>query len=157
MILGRIQKESYIPFIKKASKVKWQSVTNEEVIKCILSITECHPYYVNFVCSRLWRAPHPPTLSTVEQCWEQIQQEELGDVAAKVEKLSINQKRLLQYIAMKAPLKRPSSRETIAALNISSRGIMQSLKGLENMDFIEKTKEGIHIVDPLIRSILVKA
>jgi len=73
-----------------------------------------------------------------------------------VDGLSINQKKLLNYIAHRGILTHPTSQEHQHKLHLTSRGMAQSLKGLLEKDFVEKVNKGIRIIDPLLKAILLQ-
>lgn len=53
--LERISSSHYHKYIKNAFMKKYKQEIGGDVIKAILSTTENHPYYVNLLCSRLWK------------------------------------------------------------------------------------------------------
>lgn len=157
--LKRIDSEHYINFINKAAKKRWRKALGKEGINIILKITECHPYYVNYLCSQLWREKIMPNVEGIQQTWSQLCDEETSNVANDIASLSINQKKLLEFIAHKRVLANVTSKEVLQEVKLTSRGIQQSLKGLLDKDLIENIDDGggVRIVDPLLKSILLRA
>lgn len=153
--LKRIDKAHYEKFLQKAAQQRWQAKLDENAISTISSLTENHSYYINFICSRLWRNDKAPTVNQIEEAWINICEEELSTVAEDLAPLTVNQKRALKYIATLGLLNEPTSKEHALALNLTSRGLSQSILGLENADFIEKTPQGYRVVDPLLKTVLL--
>lgn len=154
--LQRISTESYQKFLNHAAVYKWNEPLPSDVFDEIIILTENHPYYVNYLCSKLWIHDRVPDIDLVKKSWEELCDEEASNLAADIDSLSINQKRLLNYIALKGMLTDPNALSHQQKLLITARGLQQSLKGLLNNDFVEKTKNGIRIVDPLLKTILLK-
>lgn len=157
--LKRIERAHYIRFLSQASKKQWKSDISMSALDEILDLTECHPYYVNYLCSELWDRETPPTREIVEDSWRLICKLEATSVAEILAEISDNQKALLLYIAQHKVMFSPSSREAMSALKLTSRGILQSLKGLVDKDLVEEIevsgKKGYRVLDPLIRQILL--
>jgi hypothetical protein len=157
--LDRISKDHYVKFLNLASKQTWKKELSVSALDEILDSTECHPYYVNYLCSELWRQTAPPQEPDVEQVWMEMCRIEGSAIAEALAALRENQKAMLLHIAKQGVLYRPSSSETMTELNLTSRGALQSLKGLMERDFVEKIivngKEGYRVLDPLMKQVLL--
>ncbi len=155
--LQRIKEKDYITFINKAAKKRWGSSLSDKSMQNIFEATQCHPYYVNYTCSHLWRNKTVPSADSVYKAWSTICDNELSNIANDIDALSINQKKLLELIARQDILFNPTKKETQQAVMLTSRGILQSLQGLLVKDIVEKTSnDGIRIVDPLLKTVLLR-
>lgn len=154
--LQRIAYEDYSNFLNDAARTKWSKELLQSNLDEILKLTERHPYYVNYLCGNLWHLNKLPTVEQIRSVWMQMCNEEASGIAMDIEALSLNQKKLLDYIAQKGALINSTAQEHQQRLRLTSRGILQSLKGLLEKDIVEKTNEGIKIIDPLLKSVLLR-
>lgn len=154
--LKRIKAEDYIKFLNHAAQKEWSNNLDPTVINSILTLTERHPYYVNYLCSHLWRLDYPPTVEQVQNIWNQMTNEEANGLAIELDGLTLNQKRLLEYIAQKGGLTHMTAQKNQQQLQLTSRGILQSLTGLLEKDFLEKNDGQINIVDPMLKTLLLR-
>ena len=62
IVVERIGQEDYEKHINKLSKKRWKAIWKDSALSTLFELTECHPYYVNNLCLRLWDSPlqHPP-------------------------------------------------------------------------------------------------
>ncbi len=72
--LGRIANEHYIDYIQTAAHEQWNAYLTENTIIRILELTENHPYYVNYLCSKLWLYDLPSE-ADVDACWDKCAKE----------------------------------------------------------------------------------
>jgi AAA+ ATPase superfamily predicted ATPase len=157
LYLERIRKEHYVAYIQSAAKVKWQSKLDEMVIDRILTLTECHPFYVNLLCSELWVKKDKPNLQVVDNTWFQCLQEDYRHIQALLEPLSVNQLNVLRIIACSDYLSEPTSFDFIQMVGLSVGSVQRALSYLFEHDYIYRSKEGIiEVVDPLIKMALRK-
>ena len=68
IILNRIDEEDYIKYFKKAEENTLNFNITDLAIEKIFYHTEKHPYYINLLCSRLWRL-EKITDDIVDQVW----------------------------------------------------------------------------------------
>lgn len=152
--LDRIQAKHYIPYIQKAATKQWQEKLPSKVINTILNLTECHPYYVNLLSSKLWRS-NLPNEKNVIQCWESCAEENRSQVEREIDLLSFNQKRLLISLARFGPTEQPTSQAFLQKVGLSSTSLSQSLSVLMEKDYLYKdAKEIYRLLDPLFNQIL---
>ncbi len=150
----RISEKSYIEHIQKIAKITWNQHLPDRILSAIFAYTECHPYYVNLVCSRLFLLNFPDN-ETVSQLWSQYLLEERSGVASELELLSKNQRKLLTAISRYNGTNAPLGKEFIHKANISKATIEQSLSFLEKKDYVYRDKNGfIQALDPLMKSVL---
>lgn len=152
--LGRIKKEEYESFIQKLALDHWQEKLSEAVINEILHLTECHAYYVNRLCAKLWNLENIPSLKDLQSTWSELVEEEFGSVANDISALTKNQRIVLQALSRFPLLKEPSSTHFLQKVGLSPRSTKIALDALENTDHIEHLPEGFRVIDPVIRHIL---
>lgn len=156
MTLERISEAEYIKHIERISKERWGTPIATETVKAICFYSERHPYYVNVICSRmlLGKKPSPEDIQTL---WDQYVIEERSNVAAEVDLLSVNQKKLLTILARENGHQALSGKEFVKKANMSKATIVQAHDFLERKDYVYKDEEGvIRVLDPLIKAVLSK-
>ncbi len=155
IILNRIAAEHYQTHIHHASKQTWRQIITEKVVELILSLTELHPYYVNLVCSRLWLNKKPPTLQEVKACWDQLAIEDRSQIAAELDLLSNNQRKLLISLARHGNTSALLSKEFSRLANLSTSSVAQALAVLEKKDYIYQDVAGCYqLIDPLMKKVI---
>lgn len=155
IILDRISAEHYKLYIQHAGKQHWRQAVVEEVIELILSLTELHPYYVNSVCSRLWLNKKPPTVHEVNAYWDRLAIEDRSQIAAELDLLSNNQRKLLISLARHGNTSVPLSKEFSRLANLSTSSVAQALAVLEEKDYIYQDANGYYnLIDPLMKKVI---
>ena len=153
--IERIHQKHYIPFLNKIAKLTWKSELDENVIMSIFNRTELHPYYINALCSILWREKIPPKQQDVEKVWHDYILQEKSKTAKELTNLSTSQKRLLISIA-KGDNKEITGKTSLRKLDLSSGAVIKALNYLERNDYIAKNSDGYyHVIDPLLKSSLI--
>lgn len=153
--LQKIKASDHKNFIEKAAKKHWHQDLSGQTLEEIVELTDGHPFYVNYLCSRLWLLEKLPTHSIVAETWQQICQDEISQVANDLSSLTHNQVCILRQIATAQSFKPTLTKEQLQQLDLTSRGLQKSLKGLLDRDFIELLEGNYRIIDPLIKTILM--
>lgn len=154
IVLPRISKADYTNLFQKAAQVTWKKKIDFDIIERIFLFTERHPYYINQLCSRLYRLNNI-RFDDVEKIWKTYATEERSQIAEELDLLSKNQRRLLIVLARNNEIKEPHGRDFQIISKMPSASITQSLTFLIKKDYVYKTKEGyFKLVDPLIKYIL---
>jgi uncharacterized protein len=154
IILDRISENEYRKYIQNTAKLTWKKQLSGEVLKKIILITERHPYYVNLICSKLWKKGLP-SLESVELIWRNYIMEERSQVANEIELLSKNQRKLLSVLARHDGTNAPRSHEFEQKAEMSGATIAQALVFLEKHDLIFKNEMNYYLIlDPLIKAVL---
>jgi AAA+ ATPase superfamily predicted ATPase len=154
IILDRISGDEYRKYIQSAAKKTWPKILSEDVIQKIMSVTERHPYYVNLICSKLWKQKLPQ-VNDVDTLWKNYMMEERSQVANEIELLSKNQRKLLSVLSRSNGTDAPRSREFEKMAEMSGATIAQALDFLEKRDYIFRNETNRYIVlDPLIKAVL---
>lgn len=157
ILLNRIDPADYMKYFNKAAKKTWQKTLEMPVVEKIFEFSQCHPYYVNDLCSRLWLAAHPPKVTDAIHAWEQLSLETASSLAQDLEQLNPKYRHLLKLIAKQEKLTSLFNKEFLQACQFSQRGLSLAIDKLMQYDFIEKTTDGvIRIIDPLLFYLLTK-
>ena len=149
--LNRISADNYEDFIQNAAKQQWGKFLTQTTLKKILSLSNCHPSYINRICGYFWLLHEFPTPVRIEQYWQHFIQSRHAEFTEYILRLSGNQKKVLAYLA-KYPVKHATTHEVCRSIGLSESSIRQALKKLLLADYLYKDKEGIiHVLDPAFR------
>lgn len=155
MRLERIEESAYLSILKTRANKKWQSTIDDEIIREILALTKCHPYYVNALCRQLWKG-EKPTLAVVQQEWFNYVDSQNSWITDDLAKLSPNQRNILAGLAYNSVFE-PYSQEFSSKVKIGASSIKKSLGILLKNDFVFKTKQGQYkVLDPAVETYLHK-
>ncbi|EKD72941.1 MAG: hypothetical protein ACD_45C00507G0006 [uncultured bacterium] len=153
--LERISQEAYAKHIQKVALKIWKTALSQTVLDTLFNYSECHPYYMNLLCSRLLLASRAPTSDLVEKNWFQYVTEERSSVASEIDLLSKNQRKLLTVLSRTNGTDAPLGQKFIQQANMSKATIDQSLTFLEKRDYLYKNEHGyMKVLDPLIKAVL---
>jgi hypothetical protein len=157
MKLHRIDKAHYQSFIKKASKNTWASLISGESINRILSLTECHPYYVNRLCRLLWDEEKSPTVEQIDAVWQKyVDAQKIDWISDMISRLTVNQRTVLAGLA-KLPEKEPRGRDFTNRLNVSSSSIQRTITTLMKGDLVYKdSDEYYQVLNPTVKTVLAE-
>jgi len=148
--LDRISVKHYENYIQKAAKKRWNKKLSQDAIEIIFELTECHPYYVNLLCFKVWLQPFSSADSIIV-CWEQCVHEHRSQIEKEVELLRRNQKRLIIGLSRYGATNQPTGKDFLNKLNMSSTSLAQALSVLIDKDYISKDESGYYkILDPMI-------
>lgn len=152
MNLQRIAYEHYHAHMQKAAEIAWHKKLDEKVIVEVLSVTECHPFYVNKLCDRLFTyyLAQPPTREEVKNLWLEILAEEKSDAIKEISSLSLGQKNVLSKIAQDAKAQL-TSKQTMLELRMTGSSVTTALDGLDEKDVIDRSGEGYLIINPIVK------
>lgn len=154
MKLQRIDQIHYHPFIKKASKNTWPFQISDESIDRILTLTECHPYYVNRLCRMLWDEEEPPTIERVDTVWQKyVDTQKIDWISDMVSRLTVNQRTVLAGLA-KSPEKEPRGKDFANRLEMSSSSIQRTIAALMKGDLVYKDSNEYYQVYPVVKTVL---
>ncbi len=143
LVLDRIHEQHYIEHLNKASKALWNKVLNEDVLTKILYHSECHPYYVNYLCDAIWSEYETmPSVQQVDQTWLEVVEEERSDLLKDFFSLPENQRKVMIYIANHGGTNLHAN-EALKTMDIIASSMNRALTTLIEKDHVEKTKDGI--------------
>lgn len=155
LLLKRIEAEEYRAFMQEKALSKWKKKIADDVIREIITTTECHAYYFNRLCHKLWTLPRPPQLNDVHEAWSQLTEEEFSTIASELSSLSKNQRLVLQSISKFKTVKEPTGIEFLNDVKLNHRSVLLAIEALAKADFVESTEEGYRVVDPVVKYILL--
>lgn len=156
MHLARISPEHYYDYIQVAAEQQWQKKVGDDVIEKILTITECHPFYVNMLCGELWFNKNVVALEQVETAWDACLKQEQRTVELELRQLTANQLKLMRALALKGMLKNSLEKNFLMMLGMSASSMQRVVETLLESDYIMRDDDNtLRIVDPLLRYALV--
>lgn len=155
IVLERISVKDYEKHLTNICKKKWKKVMPPVSLNKIFELTECHPYYVNNLCLRLWGSTlkQPPSENQIESAWLDYAKEERLEVARELSSLSTGQRKILIAIASGFTTKM-TGKEFLKRVNMTSSSVTELLQNLEQKDYIEKHGKEYSLIDPLIKTML---
>lgn len=152
--LKRIEENHYRIHLNKAARLAWKKKLEDAVFDRIMELSECHPYYVNYLCDVLWTEnPLLPNLQDVNRAWKTVIDEESSDANAEIANLSMGQKKVIKHIANYSGGQLMSS-DTYKILGMALSSIAGSISALIEKDLIEKENETYKIINPVIHWLL---
>lgn len=153
--IERISEIEYIKYIQFASEIKWNKKLGNKALETIFTLSELHPYYVNKLCSQLWQFDNPPTEGDVLAVWKQFVLENKSSVERELELLSINQRKMLIYLATQGKVEGLYRKKISQAINVTSSSIQRAIDPLVQKDYVIIDANNCYsILDPLMRAIL---
>jgi uncharacterized protein len=153
IILQRISEKDYLHYIQKLSIKKWGDKLKKNIVLAILRCTCRHSYYVNLLCSRVWRCEKMPTVKVIENLWGEYVHEQKSRVASEVDLLSANQRRLMFMLARHGAQKEIMGTDFSNMSGLSVASIRQAINVLLKKDYVYQDSEGYyHILDPLFEA-----
>ncbi len=152
--IGRIHRTDYKVFIGKIAKKKWDETLSQEVIDEILNVTECHTYYVNYLCRQLWKLTQPPSSAQVQKTWKTYVNDQLAWITDDVSGLSANQRSVLAAIALE-PEREPQGQSFTHKVGLIPASVKRALDTLSKGNFIHQDESGYyHVLDPAVATYL---
>ena len=145
IFLKRIAGSEYHKHLSTLYQQKWGQRMPDSIIHKILKLTECHTFYVNYLCNKVWTLNHPPKPEEIEQIWEVCFQDEQRRLRAELEKLSVNQQEVLKQLAL-LPTALVNGQAFVAQTGLALSSIRQTIQALIDRDLIYQVTE----VDPYL-------
>lgn len=149
LVLERIAHDEYRRFLADAAKLAWRKALPPEVIDDILQLTQCHAYYINLLCDRIWRSKALPSQATVTECWNACFHIEKRMWTDKLNKLSRNKMALVYQLAL-TPTAHPTSDEFLRQAGINKSTAWKSLNELVAEDIIAEQDGLYRVVNPML-------
>ncbi len=155
--LTRISEQHYKTHLNTIAKKTWHKELDDNTFNTIMTLTERHPYYVNYLCDILWTDSKTlPSVATVNKAWLVVLDEEYSDTNKDISGLSPGQKKVLSYIA-KAPNNKLSSQEASLSLSMPISSISGAVNKLIEKDLVEKTENTHLIINPVLKAVLIES
>lgn len=157
IILDRISRDDYKPFIQNLAKIKWDQFLEDDVLDTIFFQSKCHPYYLNVLCHKLWSHVKIPTENEVLSTWQKYILEEKSNILSEIDLLSKNQSKMLIAIAKYGADSQPMNKNFLNLTHFSVSSAAQSLETLCKKEYLFLDQNGQYqLVDPLIKSLFQK-
>jgi len=154
MFLQRISEKDYIQHLIMLSQKQWNTALPLGSVQMILTLTACHPYYVNALCRRLWQSNTVPDQSLIMSDWKQLASERHYEISSEFDKMTPVQRNIIIELS-REPFAQPTSKENIRRLDASTAGIMHAIDNLLQRDQIYKDDQGqYHVLNPLMEFVL---
>ena len=152
--LKRIGNEHYINHLNEAALLAWNKKLNSSVFQKIMSLSERHPYYVNYLCDIIWSQNSKlPTIQHVENAWNMLLEEEKSDANVEISQLSMVQKKVLKYIA-NCSSDNLSSASAVGIMGVGASSISAAISVLLAKDIIEKEEHKYFIINPVVHQLM---
>ncbi len=154
IVLNRIDEAHYQAHINRAAQIKWGQNLSTDVFAGIMSYTERHPYYVNYLCDELFsECALLPTSADLLNAWELLIEEEQSDLMKDFASLPNNQRKLMRYIANHDG-QALYGNDVAKKADLPGNSISRALSGLIEKDYIEKIAENYRLIVPAYKSLL---
>lgn len=148
MKLGRISKEEYAKFLQVAANKRWKKTLSNEVITEITQLTECHTYYVNALCRKLWKLSKIPAPQQVKNAWHDLIAEQYSWIASDVGELSVNQRLILAALAYE-PTQAVQGQVFCRKVKLVPASVKRAIDMLLEKDWIFQDQNGFYkVLDP---------
>lgn len=153
--LERICEEEYVAFLNKAAQGQWESVVPDDLVSAIIALTKRHPYYVNALCSLLWRQKNVPTGKDAQSVWQNICEQEGMRIGEDIALLKPNQRAVLSALAM-SPVASPYAKNFLSGINLSNGSMQRVIPFLIERDLIYVDSKGVYrLIDPCLEQYLI--
>ncbi len=154
--LDRISEAHYIAQINKAADDRWSDALSDDFFEAVFSCTERHPFYVNKLCSLVFRKPKPPIGDIVYGAWRDYVNDNISRVEQEVALLKVNQRKLLIRIAQDGFVEHPFSSEYSQICGIAPTSVHRAMKVLIEKDYVYQDNEAKYrVLDSLIKFALL--
>lgn len=156
ILLNRIGSDYFRKHIQQAAQKRWQEMPADEVIANILTLTECHPYYVNLLCDKLWELDKMPQKAAVIHEWDAALLENHGKMIADLEPLNANRTKVLMMVALLGVVNEPNSKVFLDKVKLPLTSTQSAVNYLINHDYLYEADDGLKLVDPLMRKFIIE-
>ena len=158
IFLERIAAADYVPYIQEAAKIKWGKELGEAEVAKIITLSQEHPFYVNFLCSTLWMLDNPPlSEAAVESGWQTCLFSEERRLVEELDKLTLNQRIVLKEIASSHGLREVTALPFLQQVSMASGTVIPIIKALKKRDMIYVDANKVtKVLDPLMQFFLLQ-
>ncbi len=121
IILKRIEASHFKMHIQKAAQKKWKTNLSDALLASIFLKTECHSYYINMLCNKLWDNEQTPTEQDIEKSWDTALFENKGKIIADLESLNSSRMKVITMVALMEKVNEPIAKLFLIKLNCHSQ------------------------------------
>ncbi len=151
--LNKIPREEFKEFIRKKFENSGIKI-NDDAIDKILDVTECHPYYTQMICHRLWFnafvGNKSVSVDDVVRTIEEIIHEEADAYVTIWDELTLSQRKVL--VALSKGETDLYSAEFLQKYGFKRASNVQvAVKGLLRKEIINKVKDKYVVSDPFFK------
>lgn len=156
IFLERILVSDYTKHLQKFAKKFWGKDLPGNTLTAIFQLTECHPYYLNLLCNKVWNISTIPDTQEIENCWQNCLQEETNLLSHALTSLSTTQRAFL-LLLLEEKIDQPSSKKVTNSLKVTPSAVIKAVHSLVDNDYIYKNHHDYYqIVNPLLKSYIAK-
>lgn len=154
--LNRIEASHYQAHLNKISKKIWNMSIDPLLFDKIISLTERHPYYINYLCDTLFSDNEKaPKAVDADKAWIKVIEEEKSDLLKDFFSLTHNQRAIMRHIATHGGASLFSSASS-KTMDISVNSISRAIESLLEQDYIEKNEDQYRLIIPAYKNLLVE-
>ncbi len=152
--LNDISNDDWLPFVRKHYEASGKRISNA-TIQTLLTMTQAHPYYTQYLCHVAWELTGPGktvTARTLRDALKILLQREHYAFSVLWESLTRNQQRFLQGLTVEGKGVKPFSIEFLTRHAIGTASSAQRVvKALMQRDIIEPDNGSFIVSDRLFR------
>ena len=120
-----------------------------------MKLTECHPFYVNGLCSDLWELDTIPQEGEVAHQWSHYIETHKGMIVSDIVSLPLNQKKVIQTLA-ENPTNEPYAHEFCLKAKLAAGSVRRAMEYLLKKDIAFQDEAGVYkLLDPALRYYLL--
>jgi uncharacterized protein len=148
--VGRINAEAYRKFLSDAARLQWSVPLPDEALTALLTRTARHPFYVNALARALWDQKKPPTVSSVDNAWDELMADESERFKVQLLPVPHLTRAVFKSLAVD-PTATPTAQVVLTSLGLSVGTVSGAVKWLEERDLVWRDEENVlRPVDPLM-------
>jgi AAA+ ATPase superfamily predicted ATPase len=155
IVLQRIEEKDYHGFVQKFSKEKWGAPLHPDIFQRIMDLTERHSYYFNALLRLVFESNTLPTLTLVDNLWEDLAERKRNDLLSETSSLTMTQRKLLIAISH-GRNQTMTGKDFLNEEKLASASVVKGLEYLCEEDFIEKIDGKYELIDPLLKMVIKK-
>lgn len=155
--LERISATDYEKHIQNIAINTWGVPLPESSMNTIISLTNRHPYYINYLCDSVWELhadQNVPNENAIRSAWDCVVVEEWSDALKELSQLALIQRRILRYIANNS-VTNIYAQSSFTAINSPPSTVASAVNVLIKKDYIEQDDSGYYtVINPLLAAVL---
>lgn len=155
--LGKISAGELTSFVMKRFKSTGVNISEEIAIK-IVNIAECQPYYVQHLCSSIWKLAEHKRIDekTIEDALTLTLAEEKSAYNNIWDELTLNQKKVVKMLAESGQENKMYSLENLQKFNLTASVVQKTIKSLLLKEIIDKSNGTYEINDVFLKQWLIR-
>jgi hypothetical protein len=157
LTLSRISQEAYTAYINQIAIKTKEGPLDSSTMQKIFELSGLHPKRVYNLCYQLW-LEYPDcsiTSEQVEDTWDRWVRSKLDMIRGQLKRLSSGAIKVLMMI-VEHQIVSLTGRLAQNKVGMSGPSILHAVRSLEQEDIVCREREDYQIVDPVIRTALLK-